>query len=98
MITQWRMNERIGVVNWHQGENHPFWGREMTEPKKTTEYAAQIIDEEIKAIISRCEKICLQRLSDHYSDLICLAESLLGHESLDGREVQQLLEKGKYIL
>lgn len=90
MITQWGMNERIGPVNLQQGEEHPFLGREITEQKKYSEYAARMIDEEIKAIISRCEQISLQRLSDHYSDLIRLAESLIKHESLDGREVQKL--------
>ncbi|MEH6556929.1 MAG: ATP-dependent zinc metalloprotease FtsH [Oceanicoccus sp.] len=91
MVTQWGMNERIGAVNLQQSEEHPFLGREIAEPKKYSEYSAQMIDEEVNKMMSNCEKKCTQRLQQYSTSLTLLAESLLEHESLDGAEVKALL-------
>ena len=94
MITQWGMNERIGAVNLQQSEEHPFLGREIAEPKKYSEYSAQMIDEEINKLIAQCEKHCLQRLEENSANLTLLAKTLLERESLDGDEITRLLDKG----
>ncbi len=91
MVTQWGMNERIGAVNLQQSEEHPFLGREIAEPKKYSEYSAQMIDEEINKLITTCEKTCTQRLQNHSASLTLLAEALLEHESLDGAELNTLM-------
>jgi len=94
MITQWGMNKHIGPVNCQQFDEHPFLGREMTEGRQTSEYAAQMIDEEIKTLMSRCEQVSLQRLREHSSELDRLAQSLLTRESLDKFAIQELLGWG----
>lgn len=91
MITQWGMSDRIGAVNLQQGEDHPFLGREMAEPKKFSEYSAQIVDEEISKLIARCEDIALQRLRSHNLALSKLANALLERESLNHDDIDQLL-------
>ena len=95
MVTQWGMNDRIGAVNLQQSEEHPFLGREISEPKKYSEYSAQMIDEAVNQLISDCEKKCARRLEYHIAKLTLLANSLLEHESLDGPQVKALLGVSK---
>ncbi|MFT7131278.1 MAG: cell division protease FtsH [Gammaproteobacteria bacterium] len=91
MITQWGMSDRIGAVNLQQGEDHPFLGREIAEPKKFSEYSAQIVDEEISKLVARCEDVALQRLHSHSLALSALANALLERESLNHDDIDQLL-------
>ena len=53
MVTQWGMSERLGTVAFRHGEEHPFLGREIAQPRDFSEHTAQIIDEEIRAIVPR---------------------------------------------
>lgn len=91
MITQWGMNDRIGAVNLQQGEDHPFLGREIAEPKKFSEYSAQIVDEELSKLVARCEDITLQRLRSHSRALSILADALLERENLNHDDIERLL-------
>lgn len=91
MVSEWGMSERIGPVNLQQGEEHPFLGREMAEPRKFSEHSAQQVDEEISALISRCEQTCIERLQSNFDNLSQLAQALLERETLDNEEVAELL-------
>ncbi len=93
MITRWGMSERIGAVNLQQGEEHPFLGREIAEPKQFSEYSAQIVDEEISGLIARCENVTLQRLTDHQTAMVTLASSLLERESLNHDDIEKILSE-----
>ncbi len=55
MVCQWGMSEKIGPVAVRHGEQHPFLGQEMTDPKEYSEHTASIIDEEIQAVVQRME-------------------------------------------
>jgi cell division protease FtsH len=91
MVSEWGMSERIGPVNLQQGEEHPFLGREMAEPRKFSEHSAQQVDEEISALIGRCEQTCTERLQSNFNNLSQLAQALLERETLDNEEVSELL-------
>lgn len=91
MVSEWGMSEQIGPVNLQQGEEHPFLGREMAEPRKFSEHSAQRVDEEISRLINRCEQTCTQRLQENFDNLSCLADALLEKETLDNEEVKKLL-------
>ena len=51
MVTHWGMSERLGPVAFRAGEEHPFLGKEMAEPREFSEHTAQVIDEEIVRIL-----------------------------------------------
>jgi cell division protease FtsH len=91
MITQWGMSERIGPVNLQRSEEHPFLGRDIAEPKEFSEHYAQIVDEEVSALINRCEEKCRARLQEYNQDLVLLAKSLLERETLSGDQIRVLL-------
>lgn len=92
MVTQWGMSERIGPVNLQQSEEHPFLGREITEEKKFSERSAQIIDEEVSALIKRCSERTSSCLTEHREQLSMLAQALLDKESVSGEQMDQLIK------
>ena len=52
MVAQWGMSEKIGPVNLGRGEEHPFLGRELSQPKRYSEEMAWLMDQEIQKISS----------------------------------------------
>ena len=47
MVTQCGMSDRVGPVFIRDSEEHPFLGREMSEPRDHSEHTAQLVDEEV---------------------------------------------------
>lgn len=92
MVTQWGMSEKLGPVNFPQQEEHPFLGMEMAQPKDFSDVTARLIDEEVEALVKRCEVRVMETLQQHRADLEKLAEALLAHETLGVDEVKHLLD------
>jgi cell division protease FtsH len=86
------MSEKLGPVTFRMGEQHPFLGRELSEPKDFSEHTAQLIDEEVHRIITDMEKKAQETLSDHREKLDALAEQLLRHETLNKADVDDILK------
>ncbi len=92
MVCQWGMSEKLGPVNYSQGESHPFLGKEMTEPKKHSEDTAGIIDAEIQAIIHEMEKTCRTILEKRRDSLEALAEALISRETIEDEELDEIVK------
>ena len=90
MVCQWGMSDTIGPVAFRQGELHPFLGRELTEPKDFSEHTARLIDEEVRRLVQEAEAEAEKVLNEYRTQLDCLAEALLEHESLNAVEVDAL--------
>jgi len=91
MVTQWGMSERLGTVAFRHGEEHPFLGREISQPRDFSEATARIIDEEIRAIVREGEERAEQVLTEHRELLDRLAGALLEHETLGAEEIDRVL-------
>jgi cell division protease FtsH len=92
MVSQWGMSEKLGPAAFPRGEEHPFLGREMAQPRDFSEQTAQLIDEEVRALIRQCEQGVRDLLEQHRPQLETLAQALLEHESLSADDVSALLE------
>ena len=91
MVTQWGMSDKVGPVNFRTGEEHPFLGKEILEPKDFSEATAKLIDEEIKNIIMRGEFKAFQILKNNMDLLNILAQALIQHETLENHEIEELI-------
>ena len=91
MVMNWGMSQSLGPVGYRSGEAHPFLGMELTEPQEFSEATAQIIDEEIRQLLTQAEKNVTALLENHHQDLERLTQGLLDHESLDHDQVEKLL-------
>ena len=91
MICQWGMSEKLGPVSFRHGEEHVFLGREMAQARDFSEHTAQLIDEEVQHMVMEIEDRVERRLAEHRDDLETLAQALLERESIDLKEIEELL-------
>jgi cell division protease FtsH len=92
MVTKWGMSERLGPVNYSTSEEHPFLGREMAVEHRTfSERTAQVIDEEVAAILHAAAEHAQRILTDHREKLLTMSSALLEREVLDAEEIAALI-------
>ncbi|MGD9648775.1 MAG: cell division protein FtsH, partial [Pirellulales bacterium] len=91
MVTHWGMSERLGPIAFRTGEEHPFLGKEMSEPREFSEHTAQVIDEEVARILQDAAQRAQDVLSRDRVKLELLATTLIERELLTEREVEELI-------
>jgi len=91
MIAHWGMSERLGPVAFRAGEEHPFLGKEMAEPREFSEHTARVIDEEIIRLLRAASEHAEQVLLEHRDKLDTLAAALEKEEVLEQRQIEELI-------
>jgi cell division protease FtsH len=95
MVAQWGMSEKVGPVNLGRGEEHPFLGRELAQPKRYSEEMAWLVDQEIQRIIIEAETKADEILKNSKEMLGKLAEALIKEEVLDRNEIEKIIGEPK---
>ncbi|MGE5237499.1 MAG: ATP-dependent zinc metalloprotease FtsH [Chloroflexota bacterium] len=95
MVAQWGMSDKVGPLNMGRGEEHPFLGRELAQPKRYSEQMAWIMDQEIRNLVTEAETKAQEILAGSRSALEKLANALLERETLDRQEIAEILGEGK---
>jgi cell division protease FtsH len=93
MITQWGMSDRVGPVSFRTSQEHPFLGREMSEPRDHSEHTQQVIDEEIARLLRDADDRAFQLLGEHRDEMERLTEALIEREVLSVTEIEELIGK-----
>jgi cell division protease FtsH len=91
MVTYWGMSDRLGPVAFRDSEDHPFLGKEMTEPRRYSEHTAQLIDEEISRILHEASDKAFDILTRNRDKLEALAKALEKSETLDETDIEELI-------
>jgi cell division protease FtsH len=91
MVTHWGMSERLGPIALRDGEEHPFLGREMAEPRRFSEHTAQLIDEEVSRLLRDASDQATALLTKNRDKLDALAHRLEEIETLDEEEIEKLI-------
>ena len=83
------MSERVGLMTVlpPPGEESPYGN-----PTGASEQTMQIVDEEVRRIVTECYEATRTLLEDHRSEVEAIAEALLKYEVLSGEEVAAVLE------
>ena len=89
MVTQWGLSDKVGMINYAKDPENQF------APNDISDDQAQLIDEEIKAIVEKGYKRAQTILKKHADELEAVAQGLLKYETLSGEEIKELLETGK---
>jgi cell division protease FtsH len=95
MVAQWGMSDKVGPVNLGRGEEHPFLGRELAQPKRYSEEMAWIMDQEIQRLLNEAESTADGILSKNRHVLESLANALIKEEVLDKEEVERIINEAK---
>jgi cell division protease FtsH len=93
MVTQWGMSERVGPVFVQGSEEHPFLGREMSEPRDYSEQTARIVDEEVARLLREADDRAYRLLEEHRDEMERLTEALIEREVLTLAELEEIIGK-----
>ncbi len=96
MVCEWGMSEKLGPLQFGKKQELVFLGREIAEQKDYSERTAEIIDDEVHALVQGAYDRAKKLLSDNMDKLHALAGALLEREILDRDDIEKILS-GKPI-
>jgi cell division protease FtsH len=93
MVTRWGMSERVGTISFSERQSPFLGGGETGAPSDFSETTAELIDDEVERIVRTCYQQTLDLLSSHRSTLDRIAQELRRQETIDARQLQQILDE-----
>ncbi len=93
MVTRWGMSERLGTVSFSERQSPFLSVGEMGAPGDYSETTAELIDDEVDRIVRMCYERTLELLSSHRATLDRIAQELRRQETIDARQLKQILEE-----
>lgn len=97
MICEYGMSDKLGAVTFGHRQDQVFLGRDIGRDKDYSEEVAAQIDSEIRKFIDEAYQETVELLQKHIDKLHLIAEALIERETLEGFEVQQLMDHGKIL-
>ncbi len=95
MVCEWGMSDVLGPLTFGQKEQEVFLGRDIGKNRDYSEQTAQTIDREVRDIVERNYRRAREILSTKIAVLHSLAKALLEYETLDGDEVERIVQGQK---
>jgi cell division protease FtsH len=95
MVCQWGMSD-LGPVTFGERDDLVFLGKDLAMHKNFSEKTAEMIDAEVKKIVSRNFNRTKGLLEKHRDKLVKVAKALLEKEVLTSDELEEII-KGKKI-
>ncbi|MBA2654227.1 MAG: ATP-dependent zinc metalloprotease FtsH [Gammaproteobacteria bacterium] len=92
MVTKWGLSDKLGPLTYGEEEGEIFLGRSVTPRKEVSDNTANIIDEEVRAVIDRNYKKAEQILRDNVDKLHLMAEALIKYETIDEHQIADVME------
>ena len=97
MVCEWGMSESLGPLSFGQREELLFLGREISRTNEISQDTARKIDEEVSRIVREAHEKALSILRANRESLDRVAHLLLERETLDGREVAEIVSHGRIL-
>jgi cell division protease FtsH len=94
MVCEWGMSERLGMVDYSEGEEHVFLARDISRARNFSEVTAQEIDREVKKLCDDAYGRAKHLISSNRDKLEIVAKALLEFETLDGEQVKDIVTTG----
>ncbi len=98
MITEFGMSEELGPITFGNRLDTPFLGRDLARDRSFSEEVAAAIDREINHIVTTCYSRALGMLRDHRDKLDDLAARLLDKETIEGDQLDEILNVKKAVV
>jgi len=91
MVCNWGMSEKLGPLSLGKDHEEVFLGREISNSRNFSEKVAEDIDNEIHRLVTSGYKRAINILRENRDQLEALAESLLIKETLDRKQIDDLM-------
>jgi len=95
MVCQWGMSEKMGMVEYGEGDEQLFLARDFSRMRDYSESTAQTIDQEVKLLIDEAYARAIKLLTERRHHLDLIAKALLEYETLDGSQIRDIIEHGE---
>jgi cell division protease FtsH len=93
-VSQWGLSDKVGPMLIGENEQEVFLGRELGHRREVSEQTAQLVDSEVKRLLTESYERARQTLEENIDLLHSIANALLDRETLDS-DALQLLTEGK---
>ncbi len=93
MVTKYGMSEKLGPVLYGKDNDEVFLGMDYSSSKNYSDAYANIIDDEVKRILSECYSKCEELLTVHNDKLTLVAETLIKQEKIDKELFLKLMDE-----
>ncbi len=87
------MSERVGMISFSERDD-PFAGTSLANNQKDySEKTAGVIDAEVERIVKRAHERALGLLTEHRETLDRIARALRLYETVDAKQLRQIMEE-----
>ena len=94
MVTKWGMSDKLGPLQ-YEASQEGYLGMGQTQRTMAGADTNKLIDAEIKKLVEDAHKRAQDVLTEQEDKLHLLAQAMLEYETLNGEEINQLMETGK---
>ncbi len=95
MVCEYGMSERLGPLTYRKKEEEVFLGRDIGRDRSYSEKTAEMIDEEVKKIVTDALVRAREILTANRVKLDLLAQRLTECEVIDAEEIVQILDPAR---
>lgn len=93
MVCDFGMSDSLGPLSFGKKEDQIFLGREIAQHRDYSELTAQKIDEEVRTIVTASYAKTATLIKENLEALHVLAGALLEKETLDGKQIDEILAR-----
>jgi len=91
MVTKWGFSEKLGPMTYSEDEGEVFLGHSVTQHKNVSGATANLIDEEIKAIVDNNYQRAEAILKENMDKLHMMADALIKYETIDEKQIADIM-------
>ncbi|HEX7977425.1 MAG TPA: ATP-dependent zinc metalloprotease FtsH [Gemmatimonadaceae bacterium] len=95
-VTQWGLSDAIGPILVGDNEQELFLGREIQHRREVSEQTAQLVDAEVKRVITNAYERAKDVLSENIDLLHTMAQALLERETLSAEDIR-IMARGEKL-
>jgi cell division protease FtsH len=92
MVTQWGMSDKLGPLKYSENQEEVFLGHSVTRQQNVSEKTAELIDAEVKRLVTEGYDKAKAILTEKLDKLHALAAALLEYETLSGEEIRKVVD------
>ncbi len=92
MVTAFGMSDKIGTIALEKDSEEVFLGRDISRTQKHSNKTAELIDEEVKNIVTTAKNKAKKILEENRDKLDNLVKALIERETLNGEQVNKIME------
>lgn len=95
MVSKWGLSDALGPLAYDENEDEVFLGRSVTKHQNVSDETHRLIDKEVRRIIDAAYERARSILVEHMNKLHLMAEALMTYETIDARQIDQIMEGRK---